>query len=104
LREDRLVIKRRQWRKLGPERPIGCIVVPRLRSRQLGIIRHVYGDRFPIGEAFGEKARKAMMLETQCMAETFGLKFRVEVGNRSTSPADAAQAFVNRIVFLSHLL
>jgi hypothetical protein len=45
-----------------------------------------------------------MMLETQCMAETFGLKFRVEVGNRSTSPADAAQAFVNRIVFLSHLL
>jgi len=132
----------RQWRELGPERAIGCIVYPATEIEAPGIIRHVYGDRFPLGEASGEKSAdverlaalfvkaglqapvlerirdeiwlklwgnvcfnpisalthatldkictdpatralsKAMMLETQSIAETFGVKFRVDVERR----------------------
>lgn len=44
----------RQWNELGPERAIGCIVYPATEIEAPGVIRHVYGDRFPIGEPSGE--------------------------------------------------
>lgn len=44
----------RQWRELGPERAIGCIVYPATEVTEPGVIQHVYGDKFPIGEPSGE--------------------------------------------------
>ena len=44
----------RQWRELGPERALGCIVYPATEIEAPGVIRHVYGDRFPLGEPSGE--------------------------------------------------
>src|SRR5437868_6399284 len=132
----------RQWRELGPQRAIGCIVYPATEIEAPGVIRHVYGDRFPIGEPSGEASpdverlsalfveagmqapvlnrirdeiwlklwgnvclnpisalthatldvicsdpttralSKAIMLESQTIAETFGVKFRVDVERR----------------------
>jgi 2-dehydropantoate 2-reductase len=132
----------RQWRELTPERAIGCIVYPATEIESPGVIRHVYGDRFPLGEPSGEISAdvqrlselfvaagmqapvldrirdeiwlklwgnvclnpisalthatldvicsdpttralsKAIMLETQSIAETFGVKFRVDVERR----------------------
>ncbi|PZA12688.1 oxidoreductase [Rhodopseudomonas palustris] len=132
----------RQWNELGPERGIGCIVYPATELEAPGVIRHVYGDKFPIGEPSGETTAdveklskvfeaaglkapildrirdeiwlklwgnvcfnpisalthatldviasdpatralsKAMMLEAQQIAETFGVKFRVDVERR----------------------
>ena len=132
----------RQWREFGPERAIGCIVYPATEIEAPGVIRHVYGDRFPIGEPSGERSAdverlsvlfvkaglqapvldrirdeiwlklwgnvclnpisalthatldvicsdpstralsKAIMLETQTIAETFGAKLRVDVERR----------------------
>src|SRR5215475_8216737 len=132
----------RQWRELGPERAIGCIVYPATEIEEPGVIRHVYGNNFPLGEPSGEitpdvqrladlftaasmKApvldrirdeiwlklwgnvcfnpisalthatldvicsdhatralSKAIMLEAQAIAETFGVKFRVDVERR----------------------
>src|SRR6201985_2017525 len=132
----------RQWKELGPERAIGCIVYPATEIEAPGVIRHVYGDRFSIGEPSGEDTAdvralskqfteagmqapvldrirdeiwlklwgnvclnpisaltcatldvicsdpatralsKAIMLETQAIAETFGVKFRVDVVRR----------------------
>jgi 2-dehydropantoate 2-reductase len=132
----------RQWRELGPERAIGCIVYPATEIEAPGVIRHVYGDRFPIGEPSGEMTSdvqrlseaftgagmqapvldrirdeiwlklwgnvcfnpisalshatldvicsdpgtralsKAIMLEAQAIAESFGVKFRVDVERR----------------------
>ncbi len=46
----------RQWRELGPERAIGCIVYPATEIEAPGVIRHVYGDRFPLGEPSGENS------------------------------------------------
>jgi 2-dehydropantoate 2-reductase len=132
----------RQWRELGPERAIGCIVYPATEIEAPGVVRHVYGDRFPLGEPSGEKSEdverlsalfvkaglqapvldrirdeiwlklwgnvclnpisalthatldvicsdpatralsKAIMLEAQSIAESFGVKFRVDVDRR----------------------
>jgi 2-dehydropantoate 2-reductase len=132
----------RQWRELGPERAIGCIVYPATEIAAPGVIRHVYGDRFPLGEPSGEISSdvkqlsvlftdagmqapvlerirdeiwlklwgnvclnpisaltsatldiicsdpatralaKAIMLESQTIAETFGVKFRVDIEKR----------------------
>ncbi|MDE1906897.1 MAG: 2-dehydropantoate 2-reductase [Rhodospirillales bacterium] len=43
-----------QWDGIGPERAIGCIVYPATELEQPGVIRHIYGDKFPIGEPSGE--------------------------------------------------
>ncbi len=132
----------RQWRELGPERAIGCIVYPATEIEAPGVIRHVYGNHFPLGEPSGELSddirrlsalftaaglkspvldrirdeiwlklwgnvclnpisalthatldvicsdpdtralSKAIMLETQAIAERFGVKFRVDVERR----------------------
>ena len=44
----------RQWRELGPERAIGCVVYPATEIEAPGVIRHVYGNNFPLGEPSGE--------------------------------------------------
>jgi 2-dehydropantoate 2-reductase len=48
----------RQWKILGPERAIGCVVYPATELVAPGVIEHVYGDRFPIGEPSGEKTAR----------------------------------------------
>lgn len=45
----------RQWRELGPARAIGCIVYPATELEAPGVVRHVSGDKFPLGEPSGEK-------------------------------------------------
>ncbi len=44
----------RQWRELGAARAIGCIVYPATEIEAPGVIRHVYGNNFPLGEPSGE--------------------------------------------------
>jgi 2-dehydropantoate 2-reductase len=40
----------RQWRVIGPERAIGCTVYPATEIVAPGVIQHIYGDRFGLGE------------------------------------------------------
>ncbi|WP_407180995.1 2-dehydropantoate 2-reductase [Bradyrhizobium sp. STM 3562] len=44
----------RQWRELGPQRAIGCVVYPATEIEAPGVIRHVYGNNFPLGEPSGD--------------------------------------------------
>ena len=48
----------RQWNALRPERAIGCIVYPATEVEEPGVIQHVYGDKFPIGEPSGETTER----------------------------------------------
>jgi 2-dehydropantoate 2-reductase len=43
----------RQWQALGPERAIGCVLIPAAEIAEPGVIHHVYGKKFPIGEPSG---------------------------------------------------
>lgn len=42
-----------QWRVLTPERAIGCVVYPATEVVAPGVIKHVYGNKFPLGEPDG---------------------------------------------------
>lgn len=43
----------RQWQAIGPQRAIGCSVYPAAEIAEPGVIRHVYGDKFALGEPDG---------------------------------------------------
>ncbi|WP_322516497.1 2-dehydropantoate 2-reductase [Rhodopseudomonas palustris] len=62
----------RQWNELGPERGIGCIVYPATELEGPGVVRHVYGDKFPVGEASGETTTDVENLSK--LLEAAGLK------------------------------
>ena len=47
----------RQWNLIGPERAIGCVVYPATEITAPGVIRHVYGDKFTLGEPDGHNLR-----------------------------------------------
>lgn len=51
-----------QWEKIGPERVIGCVIYPAAEVSEPGVIRHIDGDRFSIGEPSGEKTERVTQL------------------------------------------
>ncbi len=47
------------WDAIGPERCIGCVVYPACELVEPGLIRHVEGDRFSLGEPDGTRSERA---------------------------------------------
>lgn len=52
----------KQWRLLGPERAIGIVLYPAAEIVEPGVIKHVYGKKFPIGEPSGERSARVQHL------------------------------------------
>jgi 2-dehydropantoate 2-reductase len=46
------------WDTIGPERAIGCVVYIASEIEAPGVVKHVEGDRLPLGEASGEKTER----------------------------------------------
>ena len=53
---------RRIWTTLGPERAIGCVVYPSCEIVEPGVVRHLEGNRFMLGEPNGEKSDRVATL------------------------------------------
>ena len=68
-------------RKIEPERIIGCVVYPAAAVTEPGVIRHVEGDRFPIGELDGQESTRVKVLHDVLVKA--GLKSRVLADIRS---------------------
>jgi 2-dehydropantoate 2-reductase len=51
-----------QWDGIGPERVLGCVVYPAAEVAEPGVIRHIEGNRFSLGEPSGEKSDRAVAL------------------------------------------
>jgi 2-dehydropantoate 2-reductase len=62
----------KQWKRLRPERAIGCVVYPATEVVEPGVIKHIYGDKFPIGEPSGERSERIERLAQ--LMESAGLK------------------------------
>ena len=60
------------WQTLGPERAIGCVVYPSCEIVRPGVIRHLHGNRFMLGEPDGSKSDRVVEL-SRIMTEA-GLK------------------------------
>jgi 2-dehydropantoate 2-reductase len=65
---------------LPPERAIGCVVYPATVIESPGVIRHLEGTRFSIGEPSGEISARCTALSDAMVAG--GLKCPVEAGIR----------------------
>jgi len=53
-------------RHITPERVIGCVVYPAAVLAAPGVIQHIEGDRFPVGELDGSMSERVRMV-SQCM-------------------------------------
>ena len=50
------------WDTLGPERALGCVVLPAAELVAPGVIEHRDSDRFPVGEPDGSKSARVTAL------------------------------------------
>ncbi|MEM9394513.1 MAG: 2-dehydropantoate 2-reductase [Pseudomonadota bacterium] len=51
-----------QWDGFGPDRVLGCVVYPAAEVIEPGVIKHLEGNRFSLGEPDGSKSDRAMAL------------------------------------------
>lgn len=52
----------RQWNAIGPERAIGCTVYPATELVEPGVIKHIYGDKFGLGEPNRQETERVRRL------------------------------------------
>jgi 2-dehydropantoate 2-reductase len=50
------------WNALGPERAIGCVVYPSCEIVSPGVVKHLDGNRFMLGEPDGSKSERVVAL------------------------------------------
>ncbi|WP_430465004.1 2-dehydropantoate 2-reductase [Tabrizicola sp.] len=61
-----------QWNGFGPDRVLGCVVYPAAEVAEPGVIRHIEGNRFSLGEPDGSKSDRAAALSL--VLQSAGLK------------------------------
>jgi 2-dehydropantoate 2-reductase len=101
------------WAELPPQRAIGCIVYPAAEVIQPGLIEHIYGNRFSLGEPDGSKGPRVQIL-SQMMTKA-GLKAPVRgsirdeiwvklLGNLAFNPLSAlTSSTLERLAFRPEL-
>lgn len=65
-----------QWQRLGPERAIGCVVYPACEVVEPGVIEHINGDRFIVGEPNGDKTLRVSRLSEALIEAGFKAPIR----------------------------
>ncbi len=87
-----------QWRGIGPERMLGCVVYPAAEVTEPGLIRHIEGDRFSLGEPDGSKSTRARDFAAALIAAGLRAPLRPRIrdeiwvklwGNLSFNPVSA---------------
>lgn len=61
-----------QWNGFGPDNVLGCVVYPAAEVIEPGVIKHLEGNRFSLGEPDGSKSDRAVALSKALI--TAGLK------------------------------
>jgi len=88
----------RQMDLLGPERAIGCVLNPAADLIAPGLIRHVHGRKFPIGEPSGERTGRIERLHRAMQEAGLEAPIRTDIrdeiwlklwGNLCLSPISA---------------
>ena len=58
----------RVWNEIGPERAIGCVVYPACEIAEPGLVKHIDGDRFTLGEPSMEQSERVKTLSSLMIA------------------------------------
>ncbi|MEP4194942.1 MAG: 2-dehydropantoate 2-reductase [Aliishimia sp.] len=51
-----------QWDGFGPDQVLGCVVYPAAEVSEPGVVKHIEGNRFSLGEPDGSKSERALAL------------------------------------------
>ena len=87
-----------QWRVIEPRRVIACVVYPACEVIAPGVIQHIEGDRFTLGEPSGEKTARVTALSEALRNAGFKAPVRRDIrdelwiklwGNLSFNPISA---------------
>ncbi len=88
----------RLWTLIAPERCLGCVVYPAAEIERPGVVRHVYGNRFMLGEPDGSKSQRSQALSKALTQAGFKAPVRPRIrddiwlklwGNLSFNPLSA---------------
>ena len=86
------------WGALGAQRALGCVVYPSCEIVEPGVVRHLDGRRFMLGEPDGTKSERAVALSRALTAAGFKAPVRARIrddiwlklwGNVSFNPVSA---------------
>lgn len=69
------------WNGIGPDRAIGCVVYPAAEVVEPGVVRHVEGDRFSLGEPSGERTERVQALSSALISAGFKAPIRPQIRN-----------------------
>ena len=58
----------RVWNEIGPQRAIGCVVYPACEIAAPGLVKHLDGDRFTLGEPSMEQSERVKTLSSLMIA------------------------------------
>jgi 2-dehydropantoate 2-reductase len=71
----------KQWELIGPQRAIGCVVYPACEISEPGVIQHLSGDRFVLGEPDGSKKDRVLKLSEALINAGFKAPVRPKIRN-----------------------
>ena len=86
------------WERIGPQRVIGSVVYPAVEVDAPGLIRHVEGKRFSLGEPSGERSERVTLLAEEMVKAGLQVPVRDDIrseiwvklwGNLSFNPISA---------------
>ena len=69
----------KQWKLIGPERVIGCVIYPAADIVAPGQIRHLEHDRLSLGEPGGTKSDRAKALSQALIAAGFKAPVKADI-------------------------
>ncbi len=87
-----------QWDGFGPDRVLGCVVYPAAEVVAPGVVKHIEGNRFSLGEPDGSKSERALALSKVLTAAGLKAPVRPKIrdeiwvklwGNLSFNPISA---------------
>lgn len=87
-----------QWNGFGPDRVLGCVVYPAAEVSEPGVVKHIEGTRFSLGEPDGSKSDRALALSKALSAASLKAPVRPRLrdeiwvklwGNLSFNPISA---------------
>jgi len=84
---------RRLWQAIRPERALGCIVYPAAVIDQPGIVQHIFGDRFSVGEPDGSISPRLETLAGMLGNAGFDARMQVNIRTELWTKLTANAAF-----------
>ena len=68
-----------QWDGFGPDRVLGCVVYPAAEVVEPGVVKHIEGNRFSLGEPDGSKSTRALALSEALSASGLRAPIRPKI-------------------------